>query len=208
MGDKVFNTLGASNHSDKDREVNNYYSTPPIVVKPLFDKVPELMLCNDILEPCCGEGHIAKEVSRLTGKTVKAVDLIDRGFGEVGNIFQSDYKNKYDLIITNPPYDRYSKKNPENMVNMIVKMLDDVKCGGYVCLFLKTVALESEARYELLFKNMRPEKVLVSVDRVSCLKSGDIKNDGGAISYCWYVWHKDKDGNFSKETILDWFRVK
>jgi len=58
---RVFKTLGASNHTEQDRGAFDYYATEP--------KATELLLKlehfnNNILEPCCGEGHISEVLKR------------------------------------------------------------------------------------------------------------------------------------------------
>lgn len=58
---RVFKTLGASNHTEHDRGAFDYYATEP--------KATELLLKlehfnNNILEPCCGEGHISEVLKR------------------------------------------------------------------------------------------------------------------------------------------------
>ena len=52
----TFATLGASTHSDHNREENDYYATDPKAAKLLLDVEPEL---TDIWEPACGAGHLA-----------------------------------------------------------------------------------------------------------------------------------------------------
>ena len=53
----IYVTLGASNHTNKEREKNDYYATEPRAVELLLDKETFSPL---IWEPACGEGHIAK----------------------------------------------------------------------------------------------------------------------------------------------------
>ena len=53
----IYTTLGASNHTDKERQQHDYYATEP--------KAMELLLAEEqfspvIWEPACGEGHISK----------------------------------------------------------------------------------------------------------------------------------------------------
>src|SRR5574344_608958 len=77
---RVFSILGASNHSEFERVQHDYYATDPQAVEELlkvesFDK--------NILEPCCGEGHISKVLEKH-GYMVESSDLIDRNFGRGG----------------------------------------------------------------------------------------------------------------------------
>lgn len=81
----VFKTLGASNHTESERQNEDYYATDP--------KAAELLMqletfSNNIWECACGEGHLSK-VFIKKGYNVKSSDLINRGFGEHGFDFLS-----------------------------------------------------------------------------------------------------------------------
>ena len=97
----IYKTLGASNHTDKERQNEDYYATDP--------KAADLLLeletfAPDIWECACGEGHLSK-VFEKAGHKVKSTDLMDRGFGETGIDFLSiDNLEWNGDIITNPPY--------------------------------------------------------------------------------------------------------
>ena len=50
-GNSIYKTLGASNHTDEEREVNDYYATPPRATKCLLklfgdnlDKIQDICL--------------------------------------------------------------------------------------------------------------------------------------------------------------------
>lgn len=51
----IYTTLGASNHTDKDREENDYYATDPVAIDKLL-KVEQLS--NFIWEPAVGGGAL------------------------------------------------------------------------------------------------------------------------------------------------------
>ena len=92
--------MAASNHSDKERQVNDYYATDP--------KAIDLLLENErfdgtVWECACGQGHMAERLKQ-NGYSVNATDLVYRGYGE-GDIdfLLCDY-TLGDNIITNPPY--------------------------------------------------------------------------------------------------------
>ena len=73
----IYKTLGASNHTDKERQVNDYYATEPKAMEILL----EVETFNkDIWECACGEGHLS-EVLIKYGHNVLSTDLIDRGYG-------------------------------------------------------------------------------------------------------------------------------
>lgn len=73
----AFKQLGASNHTNDEREENDYYATDPTAIDDLV-RVEDLN--TRIWEPACGEGHLAKRLTEL-GYDVTATDLIDRGYG-------------------------------------------------------------------------------------------------------------------------------
>lgn len=50
-GNSIYKTLGASNHTDKERAENDYYATDPIAIDKLL-KVEELS--NYVWEPAVG----------------------------------------------------------------------------------------------------------------------------------------------------------
>lgn len=54
-------TLGASNHTDKEREENDYYATHPIAAQWLM-KIEALD--KNIWECACGCGHLSEEFLR------------------------------------------------------------------------------------------------------------------------------------------------
>lgn len=82
----IYKTLGASNHTDKERQNEDYYATDPIAAKILL----EVESLNNVLEPACGEGHLS-EVFRLSGVLGDSCDLIDRGYGNLKNILQRQF---------------------------------------------------------------------------------------------------------------------
>lgn len=47
----IFKTLGASNHTSEEREINDYYATDPNTIKPLLEKEK---LSQNIWECACG----------------------------------------------------------------------------------------------------------------------------------------------------------
>lgn len=80
-------TLGTSTHTSHDRQVDDYYATHPIAAEWLLKLEPQL---DRIIEPCCGEGHLA-EVFKRENKLYDAFDLVDRGYGKVKDFFSAGY---------------------------------------------------------------------------------------------------------------------
>ena len=192
-GNSIFKTLGASNHTDKERETHDFYATSPEAIDLLKKKID---LPKQILEPACGSGCLSERLIEL-GHEVKSYDLIDRGYSEVQDFFtmtEPPFEGDF-AIVTNPPY---SVVTP-----WVLHSLELVPEGSLVCLFLKTTFLESKGRYEKIFRNYPPHRVLQCIERVLCAKNADFttrKKEGSAVSYAWFVWKK----NVNEPTILDW----
>lgn len=197
----AYSCNGASNHSNIEREENDFYATPPIATKVLVNYLKENypnIKDKIIWEPACGKGHIS-EVLKENGYLVFSSDIIDRGYGMCGeemNFLESKDKVDYN-IITNPPY-KFAKEFVEKAMELIT---DD----NYCCMLLKLTFLEGKKRYPM-FKKYPPMKVLVFSDRINCALGGDFENTdefGGAVCYAWYIWKKRYNGN----TEIDWLRV-
>lgn len=154
IGDKegLFRTLGASNHSDGEREENDYYATQPKAVELLMDLES---FDKNILESSCGEGHIS-EVLKSHGYNVFSRDLIDRGYGEVADFLSIDNTEWNGDIITNPPY-KYAQEFVEKALQIIPE-------GRKVAMFLKVQFLEGKRRRKM-FDIMPPKRVWVSSAR-------------------------------------------
>lgn len=192
----VFSPLGATSHSHKEREEDDYYATPPKAVKQLC-KLENFS--HEILEPCCGEGHISKVLIDL-GYDVESSDLVNRGYGDKFCSIM-DLEGPYDKdIITNPPY-KYS-------LEFAKKCLSLVADGHKVALFLRLHFLETSKRY-YFFKQYPIKTVYVSSNRLGCAKNGEfdlIDKDGelngtSAVCFAWFVWEKGYKG----KTTLDFF---
>lgn len=137
---KVFAVLGATNHSQNQREENDFYATDPIAMELLLNME---QFSNDIWECACGEGHLSK-VLEARGYNVISTDLIDRGFGESGIDFLSTTHQFDGDIITNPPY-KYAREFVEHAI-------ESVTDGHKVAMLLKIQFLEGKARRGLFEK--------------------------------------------------------
>ena len=80
----VFSIIGASNHSETDRQTEDFYATDPSAIDALKSKVD---LPHFILEPACGQGHLSERLKAM-GHEVCSYDVVDRGYGEVQNFFE------------------------------------------------------------------------------------------------------------------------
>lgn len=183
----IFNTLGANNHTNTERESNDYYATDPIAAELLLD----IEIINNVWEPACGEGHLSK-VFEHAGIKVLSTDLIYRGYGEKEPINFLQCTNKWHGdIVTNPPF--------KHAVEFIEKALELVQNDAKVIMFLKLQFLEGQAR-KRLFTKYPPKTIYISSSRIECGMNGIFMN-GSAICYCWYMWVKGYNGH----TELKWF---
>lgn len=145
-GNSIFKMLGASNHTDKEREKHDFYATHWSAIDLLKKKID---LPKQVLEPACGNGCLSERLIEL-GHEVKSYDLIDRGYGEVQDFFkmtEPPFEGDF-AIVTNPPY--------KIVTPWVLHCLELVPEGSLVCLFLKTTFLESKGRYEKIFRNFPP----------------------------------------------------
>lgn len=98
-----------------------------------------------------------------------------------------------DNIVTNPPY-----KYALEFVNQSKKL-----AKKKIAMFLKTVFLESESRYEMFLDKEFPLKTVYQFSkRVTLTKDGIKMKNSGMISYAWYVWDKDYSGEPTIQWIL------
>ena len=187
----IYKTLGASNHTDKDREVNDFYATDPYAIDVLLSAVGGVN--NNVWECACGEGHLSERLKQY-GYTVRSSDVVERGYGEVLDFLTVEEFWNGD-ILTNPPY-KYAKQ-------FIEKALEIVPDGRHVYMFLKIQFLEGKERKKLFMANP-PKTVYVSSSRILCAKNADFdsmrRGGGSAVAYAWYEWEKGYKG----DTILKW----
>lgn len=189
----IYKTLGASNHTDKEREENDFYATEPIAIDKLY--ATGKLTCKDIWECACGQGDLSKRLEDF-GYNVTSTDLIDRGYGKGGvDFFECNEVFDGD-ILTNPPY-KYAKE-------FSLKGLELVHEGHKVFMFLKLTFLEGKTRYNELFSKYPPKKIYVFSQRVLCAKNGEFERmkagGGSAVAYAWYVWEKGYTG----DTVVKW----
>ena len=183
-------TLGVNKQlNTKNRQENDYYSTPPAAVEHLlkYEK-----FSKEITEPAVGGGAIA-EVLKRHGHTVQAIDIIDRGYP--GTVIKDFLKYPHKItndIITNPPY---------NIQTEFVKKCINTTTGK-TALLLKLQFLESIKRYKEIHSIKPPQRVYIFVKRIKCLTEAEHgTGTGGAVCYCWYIWNNREP---QVNTIIKW----
>lgn len=140
----TFVQLGASNHSESEREENDFYSTDPNSLKIFLKALKRdgFYLHNNIWECACGKGHLS-ELLKNNNYNVYSSDLVNRGYG-TSNIDFLKYKPQCNLIcdiLTNPPY-KYAMEFVQHALNILEQ-------GFYCIMFLKIQFLEGKARRKL-----------------------------------------------------------
>ena len=173
------------------RELHDFYATHPSTTR---DILKLETFGEEILEPFCGSGTMA-EVIKESGRKVKAYDIIDRGYGEVGDFFEVNFEeNKYD-IITNPPY----YKELPSLIQRCIKL-----AKHKVAIIMPLRYLTGKARFSDLYEPFPPSRVYVYQERISVAKNADFQkyNDAGSNLeiYAWYIWEK----GFKGKTELKW----
>lgn len=190
----IFKTLGASNHTDKERQNEDYYATDPVAAEWLL-KIENIPSDKPIWECASGEDHLA-DVFKNNGYSVRTSDLVLRK----ETTEQIDFLGQNEIwdgsIITNPPYKFASQ--------FIEKAMQTVTDRNKVCMFLKIQFLEGKQRKKL-FEKYPPKCIHVSSSRIMCAKNAKFKEmkDGGgsAVAYAWFVFEKGYKG----DTIIKWF---
>lgn len=188
--DYTFRNLGATNHTQQEREQNDYYATEPKATQELL-KVETFN--KNIWECAVGEKHITNVLVE-NGYNVRNSDLIKRCDDvEILDFLSADNNQKWHGdIITNPPY--------KLAIEFVYKALELLEDGNKVAMLLRLQFLEGKKRKQLFLEHP-PKYVYVFSGRVNCAKNGDfVKYGTSALSYAWYVWEKGYKG----ETIIKW----
>lgn len=186
----IYKTLGASNHTDKERQADDFYATDPIAIDKLLTvERPK----HNIWECACGAGHLSQRLEE-SGFTVVSSDIVDRGYKAFTYYFdfltaaEAPYSERFD-ILTNPP--KYAKE-------FVLKALELLRNGCKAYMFLKLTFLEGKARYNELFKVYPPKAVYVFSERIMCAKNAEFQRmqegGGSAVAYAWFVWEKGYTG--------------
>lgn len=161
------------------------FPTPPWATRALIEHVIGLDLKHlTCLEPACGAGHMAKPLSEYFG-SVEARDIISYDFGKVEDFLASSTTERWDWIITNPPF-RLAE-------NFIGHALTKAEIG--VAFLVRTTFIESVGRYNRLFSVNPPTVFAQFVERVPMVKGRLDKAASTATGYCWLVWFKNSDSN-------------
>jgi len=181
------NKLAGGNPS-RGRVEDDFYATPELATKVILERED---IMSPILEPACGQGHIAK----LLPEGTETTDLIYRGYG-VGEVdfLKKDYFDRYGTVITNPPFNLF-----QEFAEKALKI-----SSNKIILFGKLQALEGQKRATFLEKSPL-RTVYIFKKRINPLRNGSPLDENGkpwasTMAFAWYVWEIGYKGN----PIIKW----
>lgn len=197
--------MSSTNRSkSRNFHIADYYKTPENAIEEFWNEFTVNKDINKyiynknikILEPCAG-GLIGKDgmsyvnvLNKFGYKNISTIDIRQDSLATIkGDYLKMDCKNKYDLIITNPPF--------AIALDVIKKALNDVKNDGYVIMLLRLNFLEGKARREFWKHNMA-KYIYVHSKRMSFTNDG--KTD--SIAYAHYVWEKGKNPDMAMIKVI------
>jgi len=169
----------------KKRHDYDYYVTPEWVITKLLE---HRRLYGNILDPTAGDGAILKAIRNFGYKNfLTAVEIRreeEKKLQELGNVFITDFltwqpDQKYDTIITNPPYNIAKE--------IIMKCHEIVSEKGQIIMLMKTAYLESGDRYS--FWQNYPLSFLYALSERPYFDD-DYKTDQAA--YAWFIWDESE----------------
>lgn len=188
--------MSSTNRSNaRDTHIADYYVTP---IQPIKDFLGYMIAKNahdKILDPCAGgdinhDMSYPKALKELGMYNIDTIDIREDSLAETkGDYLQIDCKDKYNIIITNPPFNI--------ALEIIKKALDDVKDKGWVIMLLRLNFFEGKSRKEFWDKYM-PQYAFVHSKRMSFTDEGG--TDSVAYMHC--CWQKGNYPEFVKLKII------
>lgn len=188
--------MSSTNRSNaRDSHKSDYYVTPLKPIYELFEKMNFINPDFKFLDPCAG-GDSENEMSYPTvikelypNCEIKTLDIREDSLAEEKiDYLKSDMKDKYDVIITNPPFNIARE--------IITKSLYDVKEGGYVIMLLRLNFFGSKERRSFWIDNM-PITTYIHTKRISFTKGST-----DSIEYCHMIWKKDVSQNHTTAILI------
>lgn len=188
----------AGGNPELERVVNDYYATAPKTTQDFLNALNK-ELKGSLLECACGEGYIS-EVLKDNYPQLEVVsrDLVDYGYEDLDkkeNFLESDENEKFDYIMTNPPFNLIDK--------FILKGMNKLKQGGKLILFAKIQLLESEKR-RTIFEKYPPKYIYVYSKRAEIWRAGEPLNPktnkkwASTMTFAWFIW---EDGYKGEPTV-------
>lgn len=181
-----------------ERVENDYYATDPVAVKKLLTAYSGID--GLILEPCVGQGHIANTIKDFykNSREIIALDIVDRGYPDtiVTDFLTWESLQKFDSIITNPPYSLAKE--------FVEKGMTLLNNDGVMAMFLKIQFLEGSKRKEM-FEKYPPKYIYVFRNRMATWNNGEPKDPDGkrwatTMCHAWFIW----ENGSTSEPIVRW----
>jgi hypothetical protein len=191
--------MSSTNRSNcRDTHVSDYYKTPVSEILLFLDNVNSDIIKGDVLDPCAGGIRERESMSyvealeqhELEVNSITSIDIREDSCAQIiGDYLQIDCKNKYDTIITNPPFSIAQK--------IIEKALDDIKESGHVIMLLRLNYFESKLRKKF-FENYMPKYCFVYHNRLSFTPDG--KTD--SIAHAHFIWQEGFHPEFTMLKVI------
>lgn len=197
----------AGGNPKNERVEHDFYATDPVAVEKLLRQYS--INGTEVLEPCIGNGNIANALRTFYNNTlnITGVDIVDRGYP--GTIVQDfltwETDNKYDCIITNPPFSLAKEFVEKGMTLLNEGVIEeDGYPNGQLIMFLKIQFLEGEKRKEL-FDRYPPKYIYVFRNRMATWNNGQPLDPSGkrwatTMCHAWFVWEKGS----KTEPVIRW----
>ena len=178
-----------------NRHKSDYYITPKNDIKLFLNRFLEKNKIDleriNILDPCAG-GDKKNEMSypsilkMYNPISIKTIDIREDSRAElIADFLKVEPKQKFDLIITNPPFG-IAQEIIEHSFNF-------VNNSGYIVILQRLNFLGSKKRFAFWEKN-KPYQIYVHHKRMSFTENGATDS----IEYAHFVWKK----GFSGDTTL------
>lgn len=192
--------------NNQEREKLDYYATPPQEVTNILTQMNLPLEGSLILEPSCGGGHMIKGiVDYCSNCKIIATDIADRLLPEHVSKTILTYESGLDFLSDDYPHEQadYVIMNPpfSTIEPFVIRSLEIAKKG--VLMLGRTQFIESQGRYENIFKGNPPSHIYQYVDRIACWKDGVPPVGASAQAYSWFYWDLQSDDN---STQFSWIR--
>ena len=172
--------------------MNDFFETPYSMTEQLLEKLKEynIILTDNILEPACGKNAITKVLLASGIKNIIYYDYIKRLMTYEKKNFYKE-QNKYDWIITNPPY---------NQADLFVKKAKSISKKGFIFL-LRTNYLSGCKRYNAqIYSGLKHVFIFTRMSDLRCPIREDGKYETAGIVYAWCIWIN----GYKNKPMIDW----
>ena len=174
------------NNADGKRKKSDFYETPYSITLQFLEREGKEKLIGTILEPSCGNGAIVKVLKEMNLNVV-GKDL------SAGQDFLQEFE-KYDAIITNPPF------------SIAFEFIQKCKkLTNYFALLLPLSYLHGKKRFDDIYSDSIFPLSRVYVFTRCPMLGEKLREDGkyntGMMVYAWFVWDKK---TIEKKPVIEW----